>query len=478
MNDRQSRLDPSAARGKRLLFVTGSLAYEAVSRVVDAASKQYRFEYSIAKLPITVAALMTGKWVLKHLRIDLPIDFVVVPGHLREDAATIAETTGVPVLIGPKDIRDLNELFGAAAASEYDGSYRIEVIAEINHAPRLSIDELVSQALALRGQGADVIDIGCDPATRWQGVGEAIESLREKNVRCSIDTFDIWEAERATRSGAELVLSVNQSNREAAIDWGAEVVVVPDGDADWIASIDATVEYLAASNVRFRIDPILDPIGCGFAGSIERYREVRRRYPQADTMMGIGNVTELADVDSAGVNVVLLAICEELGVSSVLTTQVINWARSSVRECDIARRLAHFAVEHRLPPKRIDPRLVMLRDPKLAYHPPDYLESLSATIRDNNYRIFVDASQIHLISAGIHIRGTDPFAMIEELMLLPQSDNVDPSHAFYLGFELHKALTALQLGKRYEQDVALSWGMLTGQQEHRRLKRTYRRRAT
>ena len=476
MNDRLSRLEPSKARGKRLLFVTGSLAYEAVSRVVDAAAKQYRFEYSIAKLPITVAALMTGKWVLKHLRIDGPFDFVVVPGHLREDAASIAQSAGVPVLIGPKDIRDLNEMFGAAAVSEYDGSYRVEIIAEINHAPRLAIDELVSQSLALRAQGADVIDLGCDPAARWEQVGEAVEALREKKVRCSIDTFDIWEAERAVQRGVELVLSVNKSNREAAIGWGAEVVVVPDGDDDWIASIDATVEHLAAANVRFRIDPVLDPIGCGFARSIERYREVRRRYPEVGTMMGIGNVTELTDVDSAGINVVLLAICEELGITSVLTTQVINWARSSVRECDIARRLARFAVEHRLPPKRIDPRLVMLRDPKLAYHPPEYLESLSATIRDNNYRIFVDASEIHLISAGVHIRGTDPFAMMEELMLLPQSDNVDPSHAFYLGFELHKAMTALQLGKRYEQDVALSWGMLTGQQEHRRLKRTYKRR--
>ena len=39
--------------------------------------------------------------------------------------------------------------------------------------------------------------------------------------------------------------------------------------------------------------------------------------------------------------------------------------------------------------------------------------------------------------------------------------NVDPSHAFYLGYEMCKAMTAMQLGKQYTQDEALDWGFLT-----------------
>ena len=62
-------------------------------------------------------------------------------------------------------------------------------------------------------------------------------------------------------------------------------------------------------------------------------------------MMGVGNLTELTDVDSAGVNTILIGFCQELGIRSVLTTAVINWARSSVREIDLARRLAHHAVD-------------------------------------------------------------------------------------------------------------------------------------
>ena len=38
---------------------------------------------------------------------------------------------------------------------------------------------------------------------------------------------------------------------------------------------------------------------------------------------------------------------------------------------------------------------------------------------------------------------------------------IDPSHAFYLGYELAKATTALTLGKQYRQDQALQWGFLT-----------------
>ena len=113
----------------------------------------------------------------------------------------------------------------------------------------------------------------------------------------------------------------------------------------------------------------------------------------------------------------------------------------------------------------------MLRDPSRASYSAATIEVLASTIKDNNYRILIDDTQIHLISAGVHIRGTDPFAMMEELSLMPESKNVDVSHAFYLGFELAKALTALTLGKRYEQDESLNWGMHTRPEKHHRLAR-------
>ena len=97
--------------------------------------------------------------------------------------------------------------------------------------------------------------------------------------------------------------------------------------------------------------------------SLERYAEVRRRYPDAEMLMGIGNLTELTAADSTGVNALLIAVCQELGVRAVLTTEVIPWARGAVREVDVARRLMHYAVTRRTIPKGVDDRLVTVKDP-------------------------------------------------------------------------------------------------------------------
>src|SRR6185436_19565064 len=95
-----------------------------------------------------------------------------------------------------------------------------------------------------------------------------------------------------------------------AADWGVEVVALPDVPAT-LEGLDSTVEKLQARGVPFRIDPVLEPIAFGFAASLGRYLEVRRRYPGAEMMMGFGNLTELTDVDSSGVNVTLLGFCQE-----------------------------------------------------------------------------------------------------------------------------------------------------------------------
>ncbi len=172
-------------------------------------------------------------------------------------------------------------------------------------------------------------------------------------------------------------------------------------------------------------------------------------------MMGIGNLTELTDVDSAGVNTLLIGFCQELAIRSVLTTEVINWARSSVREIDLARRLAHHAVTRHVLPKHVEPRLVMLRDPKARRHGAEALASLARSIKDPNWRIFVEDGAIHVMNNAMHIADTDPFSLFDKMGV------DDPSHAFYLGYELMKARTALTLNKEYRQDRALSWGFLT-----------------
>ncbi len=320
--------------------------------------------------------------------------------------------------------------------------------------------------------GADLIDLGCDPGDAWSGVGPAVRALVDAGHRVSIDSMNTIEIAAAVRAGAELVLSVNSSNRDAAADWGCPVVVVPDLPAT-LAGLDETIEHLAGAKVRLRIDPILEPIGCGFAASLGRYLDVRRRYPDAEMLMGIGNLTELTDADSAAINVLLLGICQELSIRSVLTTEVINWARSSVRECDLARRLVYFAVRHRLPPKRLDTALVMLRDAVVPEFGKEYLEKLAREIRDRNYRLFAEGDKVHAVTAGGHWSESDPFLLFEQMAAAAEKP-IDANHAFYLGYEMAKAATALTLGKDYRQDEALDWGFLTRPEEsHRRGPRSH-----
>ncbi len=452
-------------------FVTGRLAESALRNLLPSLAQQVGFEFSIQVLPITVAALMTPQWIGPRLEIPAKATKILVPGYCTGDLEPIHAVTDLPVERGPKDLRRLPEHFGKTADRSGFGKWDIEIIAEINHAPQLTTREILATARLMADDGATWIDVGCQPDSVWKEVAHCVRALKAEGHRVSIDSLNPHEIAPAVAAGAELVLSVNATNREQAVDWGCEVVVIPDDIRD-INSMEATIEFLTVRNIPLRIDPILEPIGLGFTPSLARYMLARERWPEAEMMMGIGNITELTDVDSAGVNVVLLAICQELGIRSVLTTQVINWARSAVKECDLARQMVYFAVNQTVPPKHLSEQLVVLRDPTLLQFGIQHLEHLATQIKDNNYRIFGESEQVHLLGSGQHFHDADPFQAFDQLMA-SQPTNVDASHAFYLGYEMCKAMMAIQLGKQYTQDEALNWGFLTvPESERHRLKRS------
>ena len=438
-----------------ILFVTGRLAEFALREVLQELAARSGFEAEVAVLPISVAALMTPKWVARHLEVPPGVSRVVLPGHCRGDLRAIEEKAGVPVGLGPEDLRDLPRVFGQPDGRlDGYGAYSIEILAEINHAPRLSTEDFLNQASRFIAEGADRIDVGCDPGGPWLGVGEAVRGLVDRGWKVSVDSFDPAEVGLAVVGGADLVLSVNGSNRDHAPDWGVEVVAIPDvpGTLD---GLDESINFLEKHSVPYRLDPILEPIGFGFAASLARYVETRRRWPEAPMLMGIGNLTELTDVDSAGVNTLLVGFCQELGINSVLTTAVINWARSSVPEVDLARRLAYHAVTRKTLPKRVEPRLVLLRDDNPPRFGPEALADLASRVKDPNWRIFAEDGQIYAFNRDHYLVDTDPFEIFDRMGV------VDPSHAFYLGYELMKAKTALTLNKAYRQDRALDWGFLS-----------------
>jgi dihydropteroate synthase len=467
--DRQSASPPV----HRVLFVTGTLAEPALRRILSRMDPP--FESDVAVLKITVAALMTPPWIARHLEVPPGTDLVLIPGLCEGDPGLLQEKFGVPVTKGPKDLREIPRYFGQAQAAPDYGGYSIEILAEINNAPKLNSSDIRRAADYYRASGADLIDLGCTPGMPFPELANVVGELRAAGMRVSVDSFDPEEIRTAVGAGAELVLSVNQSNLEVARDLGGtdtRVVVIPDF-GEGIDTLDRSIEALERWRVRYLIDPIIEPIGFGFMASLERYAEIHRRYPTAAQLMGVGNITELTSADSTGLNAVLMAICEEIGVRAVLTTEVIPWARGSVRELDIARRLMHYAVQSQVVPKGVDDRLLTVKDPEILEYSEAELRQFQAAVRDPNFRIFTDRETITVFNSEIFVRGTD----IQEIFA--QLGVEEATHAFYLGRELMKARLAVTLGKTYRQEGALSWGYLTPpddvKSEHVRLTQRSRR---
>ena len=131
-----------------------------------------------------------------------------------------------------------------------------------------------------------------------------------------------------------------------------------------LAGLDQTVGILSEAGVPLRVNPGLAPLGFGLAESIGRHLAIRWQWPQVEMLMDVGSLTEMTEADSAGINVLLLGLCQELRIASIVTNQEASWARAGVRECDLARQMLHYAAKHHVLPRNLDPRLLLLRRPQ------------------------------------------------------------------------------------------------------------------
>jgi dihydropteroate synthase-like protein len=330
----------------------------------------------------------------------------------------------------------------------------VKILAEIVDAYQLSLEEILAQAEYYRASGADIIDLGCPVEGNFPGVEEVVAALKERGFAVSLDTFHSEDILRADRAGLDYLLSINSRNMELAPRLSCKVVVIPDFDQG-LESLERNIAQLEAWNVPYIIDPILNPISFGFTESLYRFYETRRRHPEAEILMGLGNLTELTDADSTGINAVMAGIITELEINYVLTTEVISWARGAVRELDLARKLMYYACKNRMLPKHLDDGLITVKDPPHEHYTEEELRHMQARIRDRNFRIFTNDENIYVFNSQLFVKGTDIEAIFAQL-------GVDEaSHAFYLGQELQKAALAVQLGKKYMQEEELRWGYLS-----------------
>jgi len=434
------------------IFVTGRLGAGALENVL--LKMEPDFDYDIVVLNCSVAALMNTSWIADHMDHATGVSQVMIPGLCQGDLSLIEDKVGVSVVRGPKDLKDLPQFFGCEPIREGYGEYRIKILAEIVEAYHMPMDRILAMAEYYQANGADIIDLGCPAQGGFPGVGKVVTLLKDRGFTVSLDSFDPETILRADEAGMDLLLSINSQNMDLASKLHCKVVVIPDF-GEGLESLEKNAAKLDQLGVPYILDPILDPINFGFTKAIHRYYETRQRHPDAEMLMGLGNLTELTDADSIGINSLMAGICTELNIGYVLTTEVISWARGAVRELDLARKLMYYSHKNSILPKNIDTGLITVKDPPYEVYGETELRRMQKLVQDKNFRIFTDDTWIYVFNRDQFIRSADPKDIFARL------DVAEPSHAFYLGREIERAALSVKLGKKYTQEEQLRWGYLS-----------------
>lgn len=434
-----------------ILFLTGRLAKLRLEAVLE--GMKASFAWKVLDIGVKVAALMTEEIIMRRLPTPVEADKIMLPGRCRADLNRLTECFGVPFLRGPDELKDIPVYFGRARKASDMTKYDIQIFAEIVDASALSIEAIIARAGNYVSKGANVIDLGCLPDTPFPQLEEAVQALKAKGYQVSVDSADPEELLRGGRAGADFLLSLNEDTLPIADKVTSTPVLIPKDHGD-LASLYRATDALDAHGRAYLADPVLDPINFGFLESLERYAQVRRDRPNAEMLLGTGNLTELTDADTTGITAVLLGIASELHIRNVLVVQVSPHTRRTVEEHDLARRIMYASrADHDLP-KDYASGLLALHSRRPFPQTPEEIAESFAEVRDKNFRIEIAEDGIHIYNRDGHHITQDVFDLYPKLDI-----EKNGAHAFYLGVELAKAEIAWRLAKRYTQDEPLDWGV-------------------
>ena len=294
---------------QHLLFLTGKLAEKSLHKVLESMQSS-EFTYEVHQIGVSVAALMTTDLIARRLKDVSKFDKVILPGRCRGDVDVLAKQLGKPVERGPEELKDLPQHFGHSAKKSDLSNYSTYIFAEIVDAPNMSIDEIIARAEKYKHDGANVIDLGCLPNTPFDHLAESVQALKQAGFKVSVDSLLAEDLVTGGKAGADFLLSL-QYNSLWVLEKVDSIPIVIGDPPNNMRSLYKTVDTLIREGVRFIADPILDPINFNFTESIVRYRNLRKRYPDIEIMMGVGNLTELTDADTSGINAVLFGIISD-----------------------------------------------------------------------------------------------------------------------------------------------------------------------
>ncbi len=466
----------------RILLPTGAATESVVKRAAEGFDADVVVTGEIASF-LTPAAL---RKILKKK----PYDTVIVSGMCTASFEQVERETGVPVYRGPRHAADLfwilpllektelsrtepaDDLLQARKAGEarkkieaherdtdcvfsvrgvkIGGTSRIKVLAEIMDAHRC--DDIAAVVGSCFASGADIVDLGFGFDAEPEDVTRIFSLLRDTEGPLAVDTQDPLLI-RAALIRADLILSLQEKNipvigTEVAAS-GAAAVVVP-GESTLVKNLDqagkAGIQKLIA-------DPLLQPAGSGFTRSLRGFRNYG-----APLFFGAGNVVELLDADSIGMNALLAGIAAESGASVIFTSEHSDKTRGSIREMRRATEMMVLARD-RPYPKDLGIDLLVLkekrrrREPPLAYD--TFIEAVpmpDAITCDprGNFRIGIEGDRIVAVLNGIAVKGSRWQDVL--FTIIERGDVSLLDHAGYLGRELYKAELAIRFGRSFEQD--------------------------
>ena len=361
----------------RILLPTGAATAETVRRAAAG------FDADVV-VTGKIASFLTPH-ALRDLITKGTYDAVMVSGMCTVSFEQVERETGVPVYRGPRHAADLagvlplvgkvplsrtvpaDDFLAAGkaedakervAAAENDagpefvirgvkigGTSRMKVLAEIMDAHRE--EDIAGRVEQYFSCGADIVDLGFGFDATPDDVKRVFSEVEEIDRPLAVDTQDP-DLIRAALFRADLVLSLQEANipkvGKDVAQAGAAAVVVP-GESTLTKNI-ARARRAGISCII--ADPLLQPVGSGLVASLRQFKDYG-----CPLFFGAGNVVELLDADSIGVNALLAGMAMEAGASIIFTSEHSDKTRGSVKEMRRATEMMVLAQDR---PYRKGPR--------------------------------------------------------------------------------------------------------------------------
>jgi len=222
-------------------------------------------------------------------------------------------------------------------------------------------------------------------------------------------------------------------------------------------------------------DPVLEPpLNPGLMESLKAYQIFRQTDEETPVLFGLGNVTELIDVDSTGVNGLLTAIAQEVGSNLLFTPEFSTKAMGSVRDLAAASKMMFLGDRKDTTPKDLGIDLLRLKEKR--WREIQYNKSIEEGVEVHKagteeryasdmvgwFKIEVDREEGLIAATHYPFEGKEQDAIIKGLdargiylAIIGKGLISKLDHAAYLGKELAKAEIALRMGRAYIQDEKL-----------------------